>query len=123
MLNKVCIAGRLLADPELRHTGANVSVTSFRIACDRDYRNKEGNRDSDFAGVTAWRNTAEFVADNFHKGDMILVTGRLASRNYVDKNNIRRSILEIEAEEAYFGSQLRREPAAPAEEPAPEEEA
>ena len=63
MLKHITIGGRLTRDPELRRTGSGTAVTSFSIACDRDFANKEsGERETDFVDIVAWRNTAEFVS-------------------------------------------------------------
>lgn len=77
MLNKVIIMGRLARDPELRRTQSGVSVTSFRIACDRDFKSQSGEKETDWIDVVAWRNTAEFVSKYFTKGRMAIVEGRL----------------------------------------------
>ncbi len=55
MLNHITVMGRLVADPELRNTDSGTPVCSFRIACDRDYKPKDGERETDFINVTAWR--------------------------------------------------------------------
>lgn len=60
MLNRITMTGRLVADPELRRTQSGVSVTSFRIANDRDYGKGE-EKETDFFDVVAWRSTAEFM--------------------------------------------------------------
>ena len=105
MLNKVIIYGRLVADPELRHTSNGVPVTSFRMAVDRDFRDKQTNtRKSDFINVTAWRQTGEFVSRNFSKGQLILVEGRLHSAWYTDKQGVERTSLEVQADNAWFGA-------------------
>ena len=85
MYNKVIIMGRLTADPELRQTPNNISVTSFTVACDRAY-SKSAERQTDFIDCVAWRSTAEFVCRYFKKGQMIAVNGSIQTRNYVDKN-------------------------------------
>ena len=103
MLNKIIVTGRLTADPELRKTQSGVSVTSFSIAVQRNYKNPEGERDTDFFNVTAWRNTAEFVTQYFTKGSMVTVDGRLESRKFTDKNGNNRTAIEIVADNAYFG--------------------
>ena len=62
MLNRITMTGRLVADPELRRTQSGVSVTSFRIANDRDYSKGE-EKETDFFDVVAWRSTAEFICN------------------------------------------------------------
>lgn len=103
MLNHIVIMGRLTAEPELRRTGNGNAVTSFTIACDRDLKNAAGNRDTDFIEVVAWRQLGEFIARNFHKGSMIIVSGRLQIRGWTDKDGNKRRSAEILAENAYFG--------------------
>ncbi|MEG1431301.1 MAG: single-stranded DNA-binding protein, partial [Oscillospiraceae bacterium] len=78
MLNKIFLQGRLVADPELRHTTGGIAVTSFRMAVDRDFKDKEtGEKKADFINVVAWRQTGEFVSRFFTKGRMAIVEGRL----------------------------------------------
>lgn len=67
MLNKIVIMGRLTRDPELRQTQSGTPVTSFSIACDRDFKPKDGEKETDFIDVVAWRATAEFVCKYFKK--------------------------------------------------------
>lgn len=103
MLNKVFMQGRLVADPELRHTPSGVAVASFRIAVDRDFKDKSGERQADFVNVVAWRSTGEFVSKFFSKGRMAIVEGKLQSRNYEDKDGNKRYTLEVVADNVYFG--------------------
>ena len=77
MLNKIVVMGRLTRDPELRRTQSGLSVTSFSVACDRDFKAQDGSRETDFIDCVAWRNTAEFVCKYFAKGRMAVVEGRL----------------------------------------------
>lgn len=102
MLNHIVIIGRLTADPELRRTGSGVAVTSFTIACDRDF-GQNGQKETDFIECTAWRQTGEFVNKYFAKGRMIVVSGRLQIRKFTDKNGNKRSAAEIVADNVYFG--------------------
>ena len=99
--------GRLVADPELRKTGNDISVTTFTIAVDHDRRNSDGERGVDFIDIVAWRHTAEFVCSYFSKGRMIAVTGRLQIRSYTDKEGVRRKAAEIIADDVYFADSKR----------------
>lgn len=103
MLNRITITGRMTADPELRKTANDISVTSFSIANQRNYKNADGERETDFFDVTAWRATAEFVTRYFSKGSLITVDGRLETRKYTDKNGNNRVAVEIKADNVYFG--------------------
>ena len=68
MLNVVVLTGRLVADPELRHTPNDIAVTSFTIAVNRRFARTPEERQTDFIDIVAWRNTAEFVCKYFQKG-------------------------------------------------------
>lgn len=102
MFNHIAIMGRLTKDPEMRRTGSGVAVTSFTIACDRDF-GQNGEKETDFIDVTAWRNTAEYVSKYFTKGRMAVVSGRLQIRKWTDKNGNERRSAEVVADNVYFG--------------------
>lgn len=107
MLNEIVLMGRLVKDPELRRTGSGVAVTSFRIACDRDYVPNGGERETDFIEIVAWRNTAEFVERNFRKGMMIAMHGRLQMRPWDDKDGKHHVTAEVVANDVYFADSKR----------------
>lgn len=108
MLNKIFLQGRLVADPELRHTPNGVAVASFRIAVDRDFKDREtGERKADFINVVAWRATGEFVSRYFTKGRMAVVEGKLQTRDYTDRDGNRRYATEVVADNIYFGDSRR----------------
>lgn len=108
MLNKTFLQGRLVADPELRHTTSGVAWASFRLAVDRDFKNKEtGERTADFLSVVAWRQTAVFVEKYLSKGRMVIVEGKLQSRTYDDQEGNRRYITEVVADNVYFADSKR----------------
>ena len=110
MLNHIVLMGRLTRDPELRYTGSNVPVASFSIAVDRDFgRGENGEKQTDFINVSAWRQTGEFVSKYFTKGSMIVVSGRLQIRDYTDRDGNRRTAAEVVADNVYFGESKRRE--------------
>lgn len=101
-MNVVCLIGRLVADPELKHTQANVSVCSFRIAVDRSYQAKGQERQADFINIVAWRQSAEFICRYFHKGSRISVVGSLQSRDYTDQNGNKRTVYEVVCDNVGF---------------------
>ena len=104
MLNHIVIMGRLTRDPELRSTQSGVSVASFTVAVDRDFGGRDGGeRQTDFIDCVAWRQTGEFVSRYFHKGSMIVVSGRLQSRKWQDREGNNRTSWEITADNVYFG--------------------
>lgn len=103
MLNKIFIMGRLTRDPELRRTQNGAAVTSFSLAVDRDFKNADGSKDTDFINVVAWRGAAEFVAKYFSKGRMAVVEGRLQMRDWTDRDGNKRRNAEVLADNIYFG--------------------
>jgi single-strand DNA-binding protein len=108
MLNKVLIMGRLTRDPELKQTNSGVSVVSFSLAVERDFKDKQsGEKTTDFIDCVAWRTTGEFVSKYFTKGSMIVVSGRLQIRNWNDKDGNKRRTAEVVADNVYFGESKR----------------
>lgn len=127
MLNHIVIMGRLARDPELRRTQTGTPVASFRLAVERDFKDKaSGERIIDWIDVTAWSYTAEFVSKYFTKGRMAVVSGRLQMRDWTDKNGIKRTSAEIVADSVYWGDSRRegdgQSAAAPAEAYPPRQE-
>lgn len=115
MLNRITMTGRLTSDPELRKTNAGISVTGFSIANQRNFKNADGEFDTDFFDVEAWRTTADFIVNHFSKGSMITVDGRLQTQKYQDKNGNNRTSIRIIADNVYFGdSKNKMEEKAPA---------
>ena len=107
MLNKVILQGRLGSDPELRTTPSGVDVATVNIAVDRDRKDANGERQTDWVTIVAWRNTAKFLSTYFQKGRMILVEGRLQMRNYTDRDGNKRTAAEVVADNIYFGDSRR----------------
>ena len=108
MLNRIIIMGRLARDPELRRTQTGTPVASFRLAVDRDFKDKTtGERSTDWIDVVAWRQTAEFVSRYFTKGRMAVVEGRLQMRDWTDKEGNKRTSAEVVADNVYFGDSKR----------------
>ena len=108
MLNHITIMGRLTRDPELRRTGSGLAVANFTVAVDRDFPNKEtGEKETDFINCVAWRHNGEFVSKYFTKGSMIVVSGRLQMRKWVDDNGNNRTTAEIVTDNVYFGESKR----------------
>ena len=107
MLNKIILMGRLTRDPELRRTGSGTAVTSFSLAVDRDFKSQNGEKETDFIDIVAWRSTAEFVSKYFTKGRMAVVEGRLQIRDWTDREGGKRRSAEVVADNVYFGDSKR----------------
>lgn len=92
MLNHTTLQGRLCADPELRNTQSGTPVCSFRVAWSEKYKERETKL---FLECTAWGSTGEFVSKNFHKGKEIIVSGKLSTRDWEDKQGQKRQSVEL----------------------------
>lgn len=121
MLNKIILMGRLTHDPELRRTQNGTAVTGFSLAVERDFKDEDGKRATDFIDIVAWRAAAEFVAKYFTKGRMAVVEGRLQLRDWTDKDGNKRRTAEVLAEHVYFGDSRRDTEAGAADTPPPAE--
>ena len=105
-LNKVVLAGRLTAEPELKQTQSGISVLSFSIAVNRRYvksnDGQQAQQQTDFINLVAWRQTAEFISRFFHKGSSICVTGSIQVRPWQDQQGQKRYTTEVVVDEAMF---------------------
>ena len=101
--NQITVVGNLVDDPDLRYTPNGVAVANCKVAVNRRILNKSTNewedRTDGFFRVNIWREHAENVAESLHKGDRVLVQGRLTERSYDDKDGNTRYVTEIEADE------------------------
>jgi len=82
LINNTTLVGRLTRNPELRYTGSGIAVCSFNLAVERNYKNSQGERETDFINCVVWRGTAETLANFAVKGSLIGVTGNIQTRNY-----------------------------------------
>ena len=108
--NKVILGGRLTADPELKTTPGGVSVTTFTVAVNRNYKSQDEKQTANFFNVIAWRQTAEFITRYFRKASSICLVGSLQSRSWTDQQGQKHFGTEIVADEAFFVDALRESP-------------
>jgi single-strand DNA-binding protein len=101
MLNRVVLIGRLTHDPELKFIPSGTAVAHFSIAVDRNFTNKDGEREADFVRIVAWRKLAETCANYLGKGRLVAVEGRLQIRNY-EQDGQKRTIAEVVADSVQF---------------------
>ena len=104
-LNKVLIVGRATAQPELKKTPSGQSVSTFSVATNRVWTDKNGARqeDTEFHNVVVWARQAEIANQFLTKGAMVLVEGRLATRSWQDKNGATHRTTEIVCERFQLG--------------------
>jgi single-strand DNA-binding protein len=94
-MNKVFLIGNLTRDPESRETPSGVPMCRFSIAVNRNYRNADGDRQTDFFNCTAWRGQAETIARYTKKGNKVAVTGSIELREYEDNQGVKRTAVDI----------------------------
>ena len=100
-MNKVILMGRLTKDAELRQTTSGTAVARFSVAVNRRFA-KEGQPQTDFINCVAWKQTGEFIARYFRKGNMIAIVGSIQTRSWDDSYGNRRYATEVIVDEAYF---------------------
>lgn len=99
MINNVTIIGRTTKDIELRATSSGTNNASFTLAVERNFKNANGEKETDFINCVAWRKTAEIVAQYAPKGSLIGVRGRIQTRNYENNQGVRVYVTEVVADE------------------------
>jgi single-strand DNA-binding protein len=102
MINRAILLGRLTKDPELRYTPNGVAVATFTLAIDRRTSNQQGERETDFIPVVAWRQLAELCAQYLKKGQQAAAEGRIQVRNYENKEGRKVYVTEIVADNVQF---------------------
>ena len=100
-MNKVILMGRLARDPEIRYTDANLAIGRYSLACPR--RVQQGQEPAaDFVNVVSFGKAAEFAEKYLHKGTKVLITGRLQTGSYTNKDGQKVYTTDVVAEEQEF---------------------
>ena len=100
-MNKVFLIGNLTRDPELSETNSGIAVCRFSMAVNRR-RTGDGEQQTDFFNVTAWRGLAETVARYCKKGNKVAVSGTIQIRQYEDRDGQKRTSVDVIADEVEF---------------------
>ena len=101
-MNKVVLIGNLTKDPELRVTNSGISVCSFSIAVSRKFANQDGERETDFFNIVAWRERADTCNKFLRKGNKVCVAGSIQTRTYEAADGSKRQAVEIVMEDFEF---------------------
>ena len=101
-MNKVFLIGNLTRDPELTETNTGVALCRFSIAVNRNYGSADGERKTDFFNVVAWRGLGETVSRYAKKGNKVAVSGSIELRNYEDSQGVKRTGVDIVAQDVEF---------------------
>jgi single-strand DNA-binding protein len=104
-LNKVYLIGRLTQDPETRSTTSGQSVTTLKMATNRVWKDPSGGRRdaTEYHTVIAWSRLGEIASQYLRKGGLVMIEGRLQTRNWTGKDNVKRYVTEIVAESLQMG--------------------
>lgn len=109
-MNKSILLGRLTKEPEIKYSQANdFMVANFTLAVNRKYVKQGEERQSDFINIVAYSKLAEFANKYLKQGLQVCVCGRIQTRNYEDKNGIKRYVTEVIAEEIVFADSFKKE--------------
>ncbi len=101
-MNKAILIGNLTRDPEVRTTPSGVNVCSFSIAVNRRRANQQGERETDFFNIVAWRSLGDLCGKYLSKGRKVCVTGEIQNRSYDGKDGVKRYVTEIIADDVEF---------------------
>lgn len=101
-MNKVFLIGNLVRDPEVRATQSGISVCNFTVAVNRRFKKENGEQETDFLNVIAWRQLAELCGKYLAKGRKVAVTGSIQTRTYETKDGSKRTAWDIVADEVEF---------------------
>ena len=101
-MNKVMLIGNLTKDPDVRTTAGGASVTTISIAVNRRFKDKSGERVTDYFRVVAWNKLADICGKYLVKGSKVSVSGELQTKDYEAKDGTKRYVTEILADEVEF---------------------
>jgi single-strand DNA-binding protein len=108
-LNQVILTGRLAKEPELHYSKDGIGVTTFHLAVKRNFKNAEGTYEADFVPCVSFRKTAENIASFCDKGSLVALSGRLQTRSYENKDNIKMYVTEVVVDSIEFLQRKRTE--------------
>ena len=101
-MNKVYLIGNLTRDPEMRATSSGVSVCNFSIAVNRRFRNQNGQQETDFFNIVAWRQLGELCGKYLSKGRKVAIAGSIQTRTYEAQDGSKRNAFDIVADGVEF---------------------
>lgn len=111
-VNLAVLQGRLVRDPEIRKTSANVSIMSNALAIERPFKGQDGQKRTDFINIEAWRQTAEYLAKYAKKGDIVHVVGTLQVDDYTNAKGEHKTSFNVIVQSAGICSAKKEEPSA-----------
>jgi len=101
-MNRVEFIGNVTKDIELQKSNNGLSYCNFTLAIPRPFKNGNGEKESDYIRIKAWRDLAENVCKYVHKGDKVAVCGKIQGNSYQDENGEKKYSTEVVADEVEF---------------------
>lgn len=101
-MNRAILIGRLTKDPDFNTTSSGISVCSFTLAISRRFQNSNGERETDFINIVAWRSQADICHKYLKKGSQVSIIGSIQTRTYDAQDGSKRTVTEVIAEEVEF---------------------
>jgi len=101
-MNRIILMGRLTREPEVKVTSSDKTTTTFGLAVDRPFKNREGKTEADFINIVTWNKTAEVAGNYLHKGERCLVEGRLQIRSFDGNDGKKHYMTEVVADRMEF---------------------
>lgn len=120
-MNNVTLIGRLTKDPEIYETGDTI-IASYKLAVDRPFKNRDGEREADFIRCKAFGYAAEFAETYLEKGSMIGIRGAIRTGSYKNKDGDTVYTTEVNVENHYFCGSAKKAEKEPEKEPEKEED-
>lgn len=108
-MNKIIITGNLCKDIELRYTNNNIQVVQNAVGVRNDFKNKNGEYDSEFINIVAYRNSADFLNKYAIKGSKVLIEGRLTNRSYDKQDGTKGYVSEVVVEKIEILDKKKKE--------------
>lgn len=123
-MNKIILLGRLTREPEVKVTSSDKTTTTFGLAVDRPFKNRDGKTEADFINIVTWNKTAEVAGNYLHKGERCLVEGRLQIRSFDGNDGKKHYMTEVIADRVEFIERkgYGSNPAAGQQKPEPEKQ-
>ena len=99
-MNKIILSGNATKDVVLQTTNSGLSFCSFGVAVKRNFKNNDGEYETDFINCVAWRSTADYLAKYLKKGNKVIVSGAIQTRTYDAKDGTKKYVTEVVVDDA-----------------------
>lgn len=109
MLNSTALVGRMTKDPDLKYTQSGKGVANFTLAVERNFKDANGEKLTDFINCVVWGKGAETLCNYTHKGSMVGVVGEINTRSYENQQGQKMFVTEVNVRDFQFLSYAKDE--------------